>query len=276
MANVLKKEKQIIAISALCEGLSIRSVERMTGIHRDTIMRLGVHVGQGCHAFMKDRMIDLDCKQVQVDEIWGFVGKKQKNICFDENLTEIGDTWTFVAIDADTKLVPAFRVGKRDAKTANAFLVDLAARMKNRVQLSSDALRAYVDAVDRGFGGQVDYGQIVKSFSTDEATYPERKYSPPVVVDASRRAIVGNPEESHISTSYVERQNLTMRMHIRRLTRLTNAFSKKLENFKAAVALHFMYYNFVKSHKTLRMTPAMAAGVTNEFWSIEDILEATT
>lgn len=274
MANMLKKEKQIMAISALCEGNSIRSIERMTGVHRDTIMRLGIRVGQGCQEIMDIKMKDLNSQRVQVDEIWGFVGKKQKNLRIDDS-SEVGDVWTFVAIDADSKVVPAFRVGRRDSETANAFLVDLASRMKNRVQLSSDALRAYVDAVDRGFGGQVDYGQIVKSYPTGEATYPEHKYSPPMVVDVSRRAIVGNPKESHISTSYIERQNLTMRMHMRRLTRLTNAFSKKLKNFKAAVALHFVYYNFVKSHNTLRMTPAMAAGITNRFWSVSDIVKAT-
>lgn len=272
MSNTLKPEKQAVVISALSEGTSIRSIERMTGIHRDTIMRLGVRVGQGCQRIMDAKMHDLCCKLLQLDEIWGFIGKKQRNVC-DKDRLGMGDVWTFVAIDADTKLVPTYRVGKRDGETANAFVKDVSGRLKNRVQISSDALRAYVEAVEQGFGGEVDYGQIVKAYSASEPQ-PGR-YSPPQLVSVDKMVIVGNPDRKAISTSYIERQNLTMRMHMRRLTRLTNAFSKKLENFKAAVALHFGYYNFVKIHKTLRCTPAMAAGIERSFWTVPDLIERT-
>jgi IS1 family transposase len=273
MANILPTEKKIAVIAALAEGSSIRSIERMTGVHRDTIMRLGVKTGQACEVILDQTMRGLQCKNLQLDEIWGFIGKKKKNMRRGDP-KELGDAWTFVAIDADTKLVPCFEIGKRDSQTANAFLENLSSRMVNRPQISSDGLAAYIDAVERGFGANVDYGQIVKSYSTEE-NYPEGKYSPPEVVDVEKTAISGNPVMGDISTSYVERQNLTMRMHMRRLTRLTNAFSKKLENFKAAVALHFVYYNFVKIHKTLRTTPAMAAGVAESQWSVADIVEMT-
>lgn len=273
MANVLKEEKQSQVIAALAEGNSIRSIERMTGIHRDTIMRLGVRVGESCAAMMNDTMKDLPCKTLELDETWGYVGKKQKNVRSGENPLEVGDAWTFVAIDADTKLVPAFRVGKRDSETANAFLRDLAPRLRNRVQISTDQLAAYVDAIEQGFAGQVDYAQIVKSYEATGGRYHETKYSPGEVVKVERRRIEGAPDFDRISTSYVEKQNLTMRTHIRRLTRLTNAFSKKLENFKAAVALHFGYYNFVKTHGTIRCTPAMAAGVAKDFWTVTDLVK---
>lgn len=270
MANILKKDKQVQVISALAEGTAIRSIERMTNIHRDTIMRLGVRIGQKCQKIMDEKMRGLESETVQLDEIWGFIGKKQKNVKDGEK--DVGDAWTFVAIDADTKVVPCFRVGKRDAQTANAFVEDLSTRLKNRVQISTDGLRAYVDAIERGFGTEVDYGQIVKTFSTVENTGQSR-YSPPQVVSIDKTIIQGSPSIDKVSTSYIERQNLTMRMHCRRLTRLTNAFSKKLENFKAAVALHFSYYNFIKIHKTLRTTPAMAAGVTSSLWSVGDLID---
>lgn len=270
MANVLPKDKQITAIAALAEGSSIRSVERMTGIHRDTIMRLGIRVGERCAQIMNEEMRNLDCKRIQVDEIWGYVGKKQRNVLPGE--ISKGDVWTWVAIDADTKLVPSFHVGKRDYTHARAFIDDLASRVKNRVQISSDGLGAYVEAIKQGFGYDVDYGKIVKSYSTDPNS-PQGRYSPPIVTRVDKEVIEGNPDQKHISTSYVERQNLTMRMHMRRLTRLTNAFSKKLDNFKAAAALHFAYYNFVKSHGTLKCTPAMAAGVASSFWTVGDLVD---
>jgi IS1 family transposase len=272
MANVLNKEKQIMAISALAEGSSIRSIERMTGIHRDTIMRLGVKVGQACEQYMDKNLKDLDCERLQVDEIWGFVGKKQKHATDDDKARGLGNAWTFVAIDADTKLVPCFKVGSRDAETANEFVTDLSKRLKNRVQISSDSLAAYVDAIEQGFGIDVDYGQIIKAFSSADKT-AQGRYSPPKVVGVKKSQVVGNPNAKDISTSYIERQNLTMRMHCRRLTRLTNAFSKKLENFKAAVALHFAYYNYVKTHGTLKTTPAMAAGVASSFFTVGDLLD---
>jgi IS1 family transposase len=276
MPNVLKKDKQIAVIAALAEGMAIRQIERMTDIHRDTIMRLGVRVGQGCARIMDEKMRDLECHNIQVDEIWGFIQKKKKNIKETDDPRQVGDAWTFCAIDADTKLVPAFKVGKRDSLTANAFISDLASRLKNRVQLSSDALAAYVEAVEQGFGADVDYGQVVKAYETDGANTPDRKYSPTRLVNVSTTVITGDPLPPFISTSYVERLNLTTRHHMRRLTRLTIAFSKKLENFEAAVALHFLYYNFVKTHKSLRMSPAMAAGVARSHWTVADIVEMTT
>jgi IS1 family transposase len=274
MANVLSTDKQIAIIGSLCEGSSIRSIERITGVHRDTIMRLGVKVGQGCAVLMDEKMHDLPCSRLEMDEIWGFVGKKEKHVKPTDD-PGIGDVWTFCAIDSDTKLVPAFKVGKRDNATANAFVEDVSDRMRNRVQISTDGLRAYVEAVQRAFGPNVDYAQIVKQYGHDEVTN-NRRYSCPNFILSEKRVIFGAPEQKLISTSYVERLNGTTRLHMRRLTRLTLAFSKKLENFEAAVALHFAYYNLVLRHNTLRMTPAMAAGVEQSFWSVGELVEAAT
>jgi len=272
MANVLNTDKQIAVISALAEGSSIRSIERITGVHRDTIMRLGVKVGEGCAAMMDAKMRDLDCNRLEMDEIWGFVGKKDRNVRFGDS-SQVGSVWTFCAIDADTKLVPAFKVGNRDTATANAFVQDVANRMKNRVQISTDGLRAYVEAVEKSFGADVDFAQIVKTYGHEEIS-DNRRYSAPEFVSSEKKVITGNPNERLISTSYIERLNATTRLHMRRLTRLTLAFSKKRENFEAAVALHFAYYNFVKRHNTLRCTPAMAAGVEQSFLSVGDLVEA--
>ena len=206
-----------------------------------------------------------------MDEIWGFIGKKQRKVTLEDS-PEVGDIWTFIAIDADSKIVPCYRIGQRDLLTASAFVSDLASRVIGRIQLSSDALRTYVPAVERGFGCDVDYGQLIKTYATS-SEYPENRYSPGDVISTERTVIMGNPIESKISTSYVESQNLTLRMHCRRLTRLTNAFSKKLDSFKAAIGLHFGYYNLVKRHSTLRMTPAMAAGIEPSFWSVADLIE---
>jgi IS1 family transposase len=273
MANVLDKDKQVAVIGALAEGSSIRSIERITGVHRDTVMRLGVKVGKGCAALLDQKMRNLSCQNLQDDELWGFIGKKERHVRPDDD-PQYGDVWTFCAIDADTKLVPSFKVGKRDAATANAFVSDVASRLANRVQVSSDALRAYVDAVELAFGTEVDYAQIIKTYGQDESQTPERKYSPPEVLSMEKRRVAGNPDMGLASTSYVERLNGTTRLHMRRLTRLTYAFSKKLENFQAAVALHFAYYNFVLRHGTTRMTPAMAAGIERNFWTVGDLVEA--
>ena len=273
MANVLNTDKQIAIIAALSEGSSIRSIERMTGVHRDTIMRLGVKVGQGCTALLDERMRNLPCTRLEMDEIWGFVGKKEKHVKAEDG-SDVGSVWTYCAIDADTKLVPAFRVGDRDAVTANAFLADIAGRMRNRVQISTDALGAYKEAIERAFGGDADYGQIIKTYGSI-TTSDNRRYSAPEFVSCEKKVIAGRPDMDLISTSYIERLNATTRLHMRRLTRLTLAFSKKRENFEAAVGLHFAYYNFVKRHNTLRCTPAMAAGVTGTFWSVADLVEAT-
>lgn len=273
MANVLPLAKQVAVISALAEGNSIRSIERMTGIHRDTIMRLGVKIGDGCARLMDGKMRELDSRVVQMDEIWGFVGKKQKNASAADRRKGLGDVWTFVAIDAESKMVPCYRVGLRDGYNADCFVQDLANRLSRRPQLSSDGLSAYVDAVERGFGSEVDYAQVVKTYGASELS-DQRRYSPATLTSIKKIVVSGTPDETLISTSYIERQNLTMRMHMRRLTRLTNAFSKKLENFKAAVGLYFAYYNFVRVHKSLRMTPAMAGGVTDHVWTVEELLKA--
>lgn len=266
MANVLPIEKQAIAIGALCEGSSIRSVERMTGIHRDTVMRLGARVGMACRDLMDETMRELPCAKIEVDEIWGFVGKKERNVT-EADSAELGDVWTWVAIDPETKAVPSFRVGKRSPSDANAFIADVASRMTNRIQLSSDGLNSYPAAVEAAFGGEVDYGTIVKTFHTSDT---EGKYSPGQMETAKRTIVCG--EKFRVCTSYVERQNLTMRTHMKRLARLTLAFSKKLENFKAATALHFAYYNFVKTHSSIRCPPAMALGVSSRLWKVEDLV----
>lgn len=273
MANILPKDKQIAVIGALAEGSSIRSIERITGVHRDTVMRLGVRVGKGCEMLLDSKMQDLGCRYLQFDEVWGFIGKKERHVRIGDD-PELGDVWTYCAIDAETKLVPCFKVGKRNLATTTAFVQDVASRMRNRVQISTDALHGYVEAVERSFGADVDYGQIVKVYVHDDAQHPERKYSAPHFASAMRRPIVGEPDMELVSTSHVERLNATTRLHMRRLTRLTLAFSKKLENFQAAVALHFAYYNFVKRHNTLRCTPAMAAGVERDFWTVGDLVEA--
>ena len=261
-----------MAIHALAEGNSIRSIERMANIHRDTIMRLGVKVGQACQVLLDEKMQNLSLGSVEVDEIWGFIGKKQKNVTRQDDRREVGDVWTYIALDVETKLIPSFIVGKRDAYHTNAFMFDLSARIKNRVQISSDSLSSYAAAVERGFGSGVDYVQIVKTYASDER-YPQGKYSAPEVVSVEKTVIMGQPREALISTSHVEKQNHTLRMHCRRLTRLTNAFCKKLENFKAAIGLNFAYYNFVKNHGAIRCTPAMAAGVMPSALTVRDLVE---
>lgn len=268
----LARRTQIV--SCLVEGNSIRSTERMTNTHRDTVMRLMVQAGEGCAALMNEKMRGLKCNRIEVDEIWSFVGKKQREVTASDDKARVGDQWTFVALDPETKIVPSYLVGKRNRSCAEAFMHDLASRLDNRVQLSSDGLSAYVEAVEKAFGANVDYGQAVKIYEADPIG-PGR-YSPPKVVETKRNVISGTPVVGLISTSLVERQNLTMRMSMRRFTRLTNAFSKKIENMQAAVALHFAHYNFVRVHKTLRVTPAMAAGVTDRLWSLEELVEQTT
>ena len=273
MANFLAPQLKTTAVSILCEGNSIRSIERMTGIHRDTVMRLGVRIGEGCKQIMDEKLRGLDSKTIEVDEIWGFIGMKQKQAnrqaVYDPTK---GDVWTWIALDADTKLVPTFAVGDRSQTMADALMEDLAARLTHRVQISTDGLRAYENAIERAFGTDVDYGSIVKTFSNAQLD-EQRRYSPPEVVKVERMVVSGNPDTDLIFTSYVEKQNHTLRMHCRRLSRLTNAFSKKLENFKAAVALHYAYYNFVKIHGSIRCTPAMAAGVVSSPWTVANLVE---
>jgi IS1 family transposase len=234
-------------------------------------MRLGVRIGEGCRQIMDTKMRGLNCAQIEVDEIWGFIGAKRNNAA---RAGAYGDVWTFIALDADTKLIPSFIVGKRDAYHAKAFISDLAGRLAKRVQVSSDSLAAYADAMERGFGNEVDYGQISKTYSFVNLTQNAAgRYSPAEVVKTEKAIITGMPDVNRICTSHIEKQNHTLRMHCRRLTRLTNAFSKKFENFQAAVALNFCYYNFVKTHGAIRMTPAQAAGVENSAWTVTELVE---
>jgi IS1 family transposase len=271
MANNLETEKKVLAVSMLAEGSSIRAIERVTNIHRDTIMRLGVRVGEACVKIHDEKMRGVASKNIEVDEIWGFIGAKRKNA---NRVGAYGDVWTFIALDADTKLIPSFVVGKRDAYHTKMFIDDLAERVSNRIQLSSDSMTSYADAVERGFGSEVDYGQIEKTYQvTNLNKDAASRYSPCDVVKVERAVVTGMPDVSRISTSHVEKQNHTLRMHCRRLTRLTNAFSKKIENFEAAVALNFAYYNFCKTHGAIRMTPAQAAGVESSAWTVSELVE---
>lgn len=274
MPNVLPKDKQIAIISGLAEGMSMRALSRVTGVHQDTICRLGVRVGQACARLMDQKLRNLTCHYLEFDEIWGFIGKKEKHRAETDDPT-LGDVWTFCAIDAETKLVPSFKVGKRDAITANAFVSDVASRLSNRPQISTDGLKTYIEAMENAFGMNVDFGMIIKSYGVDKGEHhQERRYSAPEVTSMQKIDVMGNPSRDLISTSHIERLNGTTRLHMRRLTRLTYAFSKKLENFDAAVALHFAYYNFVKTHGSLKCTPAMAAGVEKSFLTVGDLVEA--
>jgi IS1 family transposase len=274
MSYNLTKEGKTTAVSLLCEGNSIRSIERITGIHRDTIMRLGVRVGQASAKIADEKMRGLSCKNIEVDEIWGFIGAKKKNVSARGMVQGCGDVWTFIALDVDTKLIPSFVVGKRDAYHTKMFIADLASRVANRVQVSSDAMAAYADAMERGFGTEADYGQISKTYSVVSLSKDAaHRYSPAEVVKVEKAVICGLPDVDRICTSHVEKQNHTLRMHCRRLSRLTNAFSKKFENFQAAVSLNFAYYNFVKTHGAIRMTPAQAAGVESSAWTVAELVE---
>jgi IS1 family transposase len=270
--NVLSKEKQITVIGALAEGSSIRSIERITGIHRDTIMRLGVRVGEACQKVLDQKMRGLNCRSIEVDELWGFIGKKQVHASQLDRRAGLGDAWTFLSIDPISKLMPSFLVGKRDHYHATVFMEDLASRLNNRIQLSTDALAAYRDAVERAFGADIDYAQIVKEYASP-AREDQRKYSPATLVAVYKSVVNGVPNPAKVCTSYIERANLTVRTHCKRLARLTLAFSKKLENFKAAIALHLAYYNLVKTHGSLRCTPAMAAGIEQSHLTVENLIE---
>ena len=270
--NCLKLEKKIQILNALIEGVSIRSIERMTGVHRDTIMRLLAQVGGVCTKLLDEKLVNLHVDEVECDEIWCYVGKKQKHVKPTDNTREVGDQYVFVAMDANTKLIPSFIVGKRSGENALHLMRDLQFRVNNRFQLTTDGYQPYVEAVERTFGRAIDFSQLVKVYSGDEKT--RERYSPSEIVEAIPIPIMGNPKPERISTSYIERQNLTMRMQMRRFTRLTNAFSKKLTNLKAAVALHFAHYNFMRVHKSLRVTPAMQAGIADHIWTWQELLGA--
>jgi len=270
--NRLSPDQRAQVIACLVEGNSIRATVRMTGVAKNTVTKLLVDLGTACSVHMDEAMRDLPCERLQVDEIWAFVGAKQKNVSDEKAAQGWGDVWTWVAIDADTKLVPSYRVGPRDLQEARRFLRDLASRVSGRVQITTDGYNLYSASVPEAFGKAVDYAQLVKVYGNEQSNKPEKRYSPGVCLEAIPNRVSGNPDPKHISTSYVERQNLTMRMSMRRFTRLTNAFSKKVENLAAAVSLHFAHYNYCRVHKTLGTTPAVAAGVTDHVWTIAELV----
>lgn len=272
--NVLNIDKRAMVLNCLAEGNSMRATCRLTGVAKKTCEKLLRDAGKACREYQDKVMRNLPCKRLQVDEVWSFTYCKAKNIPERLNGEQgIGDTWTWVAIDADSKLIPCWRVGKRTASDAYWFIHDLKERLAERVQLTSDGLRCYVEAVEDAFGSEIDFAQLIKLYGNELPQGPEMRYSPPICVGARKERISGNPDPRCISTSFAERQNLTMRMSMRRFTRLTNGFSKKLENHAHAVALHFMHYNFCRIHQTLRVTPAMQAGVADHVWSMEEVVE---
>jgi len=270
--NKLDREARAQVLHLLCEGSSIRSIERLTGVTKKATTKLLSDAGRACAAYHERHVRNLQSKRVQVDEIWSFVYAKNDNVRRAKSAPpNAGDVWTWTAIDADSKLLISWLVSGRDSTSAEFFLTDLRSRLANRVQLTSDGHRPYLTAVDAAFGDDVDYAMLVKLYGANPQG--EKRYSPAMCIGATKRKVIGNPDAKHISTSYAERANLTMRMHMRRFTRLTNAFSKKIENHAAAVALHAMFYNFVRVHQTLKMTPAMAAGVTDRLWEISDLVQ---
>jgi IS1 family transposase len=272
MANVLSTEKRVSIISALVGGVSVRATARMFDVSKDTVMKLGVDLGEACARYQDEALRELPCRRLQVDEVWSFVYAKQKNVPQDRpGVFGVGDVWTFTAIDAETKLIPSFLVGSRDAACATEFLQDVAGRLASRVQLTTDGHKMYLSAVEEAFGGAIDYAQLVKMYG-HAPEGPEVRYSPAECIGCERTAVTGSPDPALVSTSYIERSNLTVRMSVRRFTRLTNAFSKKLRNHAAAVGLFTAHYNFCRIHQTLRVTPCMAAGVTARLWSIADLV----
>ncbi len=270
--NKLDPKTRKLIIRCLVEGQSIRATARTADVSKNTVTKLLIDAGKACAAYQDRVLYDLPCRRIQVDEIWSFIYAKEKNVARAKSAPpEAGDVWTWTAICADTKLVPSWRVGHRSGMTAIEFMDDLRPRLANRVQLTSDDHKAYLEAVEGVFGGDVDYAQLVKAYG--DASDGEKRYSPHVCVGARKRRVEGRLDPAHVSTSYAERNNLTMRMSIRRFMRLTNAFSKKIENHAHSVALHFMHYNFCRQHKSLDgISPSMAAGVTDRLWGIEDIV----
>ena len=268
--NKLTSQQRVQAIACLVEGCSIRSTCRMTGLAKGTILKLLADIGCVCAEFQHEHLTGLAAERIQIDEIWAFCGAKQKHV--ERGAMGYGDVWTWTAIDADTKLVPCWMVGGRDAGYATEFLADLKGRLVNRVQLTTDGHKAYLEAVrDVWASDEIDYAQIIKTYGKPDDA--DHRYSPPQCIGCERHTISGEPDPDHVSTSYSERQNLTMRMNMRRFTRLTNGFSKKLENHFHAVALHFMHYNFCRKHQTIKTTPAMAAGKADHVWTLDEVVE---
>lgn len=268
--NKLDNRRRAQVIAALVEGNSIRSTVRMTGVAKNTVLKLLADIGVACAEYKDKVFTNLPCKRLQLGEIWSFCYPKDKNVPEDkQGVFGYGDVWTWVAIDADTKLVPSWLIARRDAESAKMFIGDLAGRLANRVQLTTDGLKSYLSAIDGAFGCDVDYAMLIKLYGVEQQ---EVRYSPSKCLGARIETVTGTPDLQHVSTSFIERQNLTMRMSRRRFTRLTNGFSKKIENHIHAISLHYMHYNFARIHKMLRCSPAMEAGVTNKLWSIEDIV----
>lgn len=268
--NRLPLEKRTQVVAALVEGSSINSIGRMTGVAKHTILKLLEDMGCACASYHHRHVRNLPAKRIQADEIWAFCGAKQKNASPDKKLQGWGDVWTWTAIDADTKLCISYLVGGRDTEWASDFAWDLQCRVVGRPQITTDAHKPYLKAIEGAFGQDVDYAQLHKIYGASDE--PEARYSPAKCIGCDMKTVIGSPDPAHVSTSYVERQNLTMRMSMRRFTRLTNGFSKKIDNHGHAVALHFMYYNFVRVHKTLRVTPAMEAGIADNVWSMEELV----
>lgn len=268
--NRLSIDKRTEIIGLLVEGNSLRAASRISGCSVVTVMKLLVDIGTACQKYHEETVRDVASKRLECDEIWAFCYAKDKNLPEKfRGQYGMGSIWTWVALDADSKLAVSYLVGNRDATYAHIFMQDIASRLKNRVQLTTDGLRAYLEAVDGAFGADIDFAQLVKMYG--KPLDGDHRYSPAECTGIVKTPITGNPKLKNVSTSYVERQNLTMRMNMRRFTRLTNAFSKKVSNHAHAIALHFMYYNFVRIHKTLRVTPAMAAGITKKLWEIQDL-----
>ena len=269
--NQLAKEKRIQVIAALVEGNSIRATVRMTGVAKNTIVKLLEDLGSKCWQYQHDHLRNLKTKRVQCDEIWSFCYAKEKNVPPELKGTfGYGDVWTWTALDAETKLILSWMVGGRDSGYATEFMRDVAGRLSNHVQLTTDGHKCYLEAVEDAFGGNIDYAMLVKVYGTERGA--EARYSPDKFISAKVNEISGEPDRAHVSTSFVERQNLTMRMSMRRFTRLTNGFSKKIENLEFAVALHFMHYNFCRIHQTLRVTPAIEAGIADHVWTMAEIV----
>jgi IS1 family transposase len=268
--NCLDDTTRARVINCLIEGCSVRATVRMTGVSKPTILRLLADLGTACAMYHDRYVCNLRVRRLQCDEIWQFVGAKAKNVSIEKKQQGWGDIWTWIGIDADTKLVVSYLVGGRDAGWARDFMEDCASRITGRVQITTDGHRAYLEAIEGAFGMDVDYAQLQKIYGA--SMEPERRYSPARCIGCDMKVVSGNPDPKHVSTSYVERQNLTMRMHMRRFTRLTNAFSKKIENHAHSVALHYMFYNYCRIHQTLKVTPAMEAGLTDHVWNVADLV----
>jgi IS1 family transposase len=272
--NKLSREDRARVLHLLCEGQSIRATVRLTGVSKNTIAKLLVTAGQACMAYQDRVLVDLKCNRIEVDELWSFVGCKEKNVAADQKgLGERGDVWTWVSICADSKLVPAWYIGDRDSEAAMFFTDNLAKRLANRVQLTSDGHKPYLEAVEGAFGADIDYAMLVKLYGVTEGKGPEKRYSPAQCIGARKQVVEGKPDKSKVSTSYVERNNGILRQHCKRYARLTQAFSKKVENHVYAFALHTMYHNFVKISGAHRMTPAQAAGVDSRCWEMIDLVD---